>query len=438
MKKKKLPLVSIIIRTKNEERWISKCLKRINDQTYKNFEIIIVDNISSDNTLKKAKNFKIKKIVKIKRYLPGKAINEGIKVSSGEFIVMLSSHCLPVKNTWLSKLVKTISENDNFAAVYGRQEPMEFTKDNDKRDMYLLFGLDRKIQVKETFFHNANSIIKKNIWKRFPFDNKVTNIEDRLWAERIIKNNFNIVYEPEASVFHYHGIHQNNNDKRLKNVVKIVSDKINTGSINPKSINIFAIIPIKGISQKIGNSHLIKYTIDQLKSSKYVDKIVITSDNNSTLKLSKKYGADIQVLRPKKLSKPKVSLEEVQKFTLNKLEKKNYDIDLILHCEETYPLRDKNVFDKIITKILSEGLDTVIISKRESNWLWSEKNNHFDRIDGGIFREYKEKVWLVIMGGCITYPEFLRQGKLLGDKVGLFEITNPLSFIEVRSKGQSN
>ena len=35
MKKKKLPLVSIIIRTKNEERWISKCLKRINDQTYK-------------------------------------------------------------------------------------------------------------------------------------------------------------------------------------------------------------------------------------------------------------------------------------------------------------------------------------------------------------------------------------------------------------------
>ena len=49
--------------------------------------------------------------------------------------------------------------------------------------------------------------------------------------------------------FHYHGIHQNNNNKRLKNVVKIVSNKINAGSINPKSINIFAIIPIKGISK---------------------------------------------------------------------------------------------------------------------------------------------------------------------------------------------
>ena len=44
------PLVSIIIRTKNEERWISKCLKRINEQTYKKFEIIIVDNGSTDKT----------------------------------------------------------------------------------------------------------------------------------------------------------------------------------------------------------------------------------------------------------------------------------------------------------------------------------------------------------------------------------------------------
>ena len=37
-------MVSIIIRTKNEERWINYCLKSIFDQTYKNFEIIIVDN----------------------------------------------------------------------------------------------------------------------------------------------------------------------------------------------------------------------------------------------------------------------------------------------------------------------------------------------------------------------------------------------------------
>ena len=76
-----------------------------------------------------------------------------------------------------------------------------------------------------------------------------------------------------------------------------------------------------------------------------------------------------------------------------------------------------------------------MFQKERDNWLWSEKNNHFDRIDSGdIPREYKEKSMVGYHGiGCITYPEFLRKGKLLGDKVGLYEITNPLSFIEVRS-----
>ena len=62
---KKRELVSIIIRTKNEERWISACLQGIFSQTYKDFEIIIVDNFSTDKTIKKAKQFKIKKILKI-------------------------------------------------------------------------------------------------------------------------------------------------------------------------------------------------------------------------------------------------------------------------------------------------------------------------------------------------------------------------------------
>ena len=41
---KNKPLVSIIIRTKNEEKWITSCIDAIKTQTYKNIEIIIVDN----------------------------------------------------------------------------------------------------------------------------------------------------------------------------------------------------------------------------------------------------------------------------------------------------------------------------------------------------------------------------------------------------------
>ena len=53
-------LVSIIIRTKNEEKWISSCLRSVFRQDYKNIEVVLVDNESTDNTVIKAKEFPIK------------------------------------------------------------------------------------------------------------------------------------------------------------------------------------------------------------------------------------------------------------------------------------------------------------------------------------------------------------------------------------------
>ena len=50
---------SIIVRTKDEERWISQCLRAVFSQTYSNFEVILVDNDSTDQTIAKALNFDI-------------------------------------------------------------------------------------------------------------------------------------------------------------------------------------------------------------------------------------------------------------------------------------------------------------------------------------------------------------------------------------------
>ena len=52
-------LVSIIIRSKDEEKWIGSCLKSIFNQNYNNFEVILVDNYSKDKTISIAKKFNI-------------------------------------------------------------------------------------------------------------------------------------------------------------------------------------------------------------------------------------------------------------------------------------------------------------------------------------------------------------------------------------------
>ena len=430
---------SIIIRTQNAERWINSCFSSIFSQSYKEFEIIVVDNNSTDKTIQKIKNFKVSKIIKIKNYLPGHALNEGIKKSSGKFIVALSAHCIPTNKKWLINLVNSIKEDEKYAGVYGRQQPMSFSSNSDKRDLTIVFGLDRKIQVYDNFFHNANSIIRKSCWDLVNFDKNATNIEDRIWAQEMIKRKFKILYEPKASVYHYHGIHQEGNKERLSNVVSIIEKidtKYETGKINPKKLEICAIIPVRGNSITVGKKKLIDYTLEVLKKSRFINKVVLSTDSKRLGAYSKNKGVSQVIYRPSELSENHINLEAVQKFTLKELENKGYYPDLVLHVEETYPFRLREDIDSIISKLVSNNFDSVILTKAENNWIWIEKNNEYQRIDDGdIPRAFQNKKFIGIHGlGLVTRPEFIRNGKILGNKIGLFNSGHPLANLEIRSK----
>ena len=177
------------------------------------------------------------------------------------------------------------------------------------------------------------------------------------------------------------------------------------------------------------------------KKSKYIKSIYVSSDNNQTIKIAKKYGANI-IFRPKNLSKPKVTLEEVQKYSLLEIEKKQKKIpDLIVHLEETFPFRDPNLIDKLIKHILESGYDTVVAAKEEKGCMWRQENKEkFTRIDEGYLpREFKKKTFIGLHGlCCVTYPEIIRSGKLEGKNVGLYKVDDLVSTIEIRFSEKKN
>lgn len=325
---KKLPLVSIIIRTKNEEKWIESCLKRIESQSInsKNIEIIIVDNNSSDQTISRAKKYKVK-IFFIKKYLPGKALNYGIKKANGKYIVCLSAHCVPANKDWLKHLLISLKSN-KVAGVYGRQIPLPYSSDFDKRDLINLFGQDKKIQIKDTFFHNANSAFRKAVWKKYKFDENTEHIEDRIWGHKVIKNGFKIIYEPKAAVYHWHGINQEMDAQRCSKIVNILESLGQEYKCKHfdsiENLNCIAIIPLRGESIKINkNNFLLEVTINDLKKSKYLNNIYIASDNKKNILISKKYGVKAPFLRPKYFSDDHVDINTILSFYLNKIDSDN-------------------------------------------------------------------------------------------------------------------
>ena len=214
------PKVSVIIRTKNEERWIEPCLKMVLNQTHENVEVVIVDDRSTDRTLDRARRYP-GGTPGIDEYYPGRALNEGIRAAEGSIVACLSAHCIPVNELWLSELIAPL-QNEQVAGAYGRQEPLPFSSDADKRDLLTVFGLDAKLQTKDPLFHNANSALRRVTWDIFPFDEMVTNLEDRVWGQKVISEGLKIAYTPDARVYHWHGIHQGLDSKRARGVVRVL------------------------------------------------------------------------------------------------------------------------------------------------------------------------------------------------------------------------
>lgn len=426
--------VSIIIRTKNEEKWISSCLAAVFKQTYKNFEVIIVDNNSTDKTVEKTKVFNVK-IVQIDDFFPGKALNIGIRNSKGNVIVSLSGHCIPVDDQWLANLLRNLDEKQ-VAGVYGRQEPLSFTSDVDKRDLINTFRLERIIQTKDSFFHNANSMLRRSVWDQIPFDEEVTNIEDRLWGKAVIEKGWKIVYEPKASVYHYHGIHQNSNQIRCSNVVKILEDLdiVKNNVINAKELKIIALVPIKKDLKQEHTRLLVNYTLRDLKRSKYIDKIYVVSDDKEIAEEAKKEGALIPFLRPKELSSNYVDISDVCKYALDRLEKENILADLVVSASITYPFRPAGIFDTLINEIIISGMDTVVAVRPEFRISWKINEKELNQLNDFRPRVFKDPIQIGMFGlGCVTHPFKIRENEIISGKVGIYEVNNQLCSFEVRT-----
>ena len=217
------PVLSVIIRSKNEARWMERCLKALAFQRLQAIETIVVDNDSTDGSWQIAEQMGARMVrMPADQFSYGRAINVGCAVARSPVLAILSAHCVPVNDLWADYLLGALAQSSRIVGVYGRQEPLPDTPDFDKRDLWLTFREDRVYQRRDVFFHNANSAIPRAVWQAHPFDEDIAGQEDREWGQRMIALGHSLVYEPQARVYHQHGIHQGRNEARAARVVRVI------------------------------------------------------------------------------------------------------------------------------------------------------------------------------------------------------------------------
>ena len=185
---KRAPMVSVVITTRNSANTLGRLLKSIKQQSYKNMEIIIVDNNSSDKTVEISKKY----TRKVYNFSPERSAqrNFGAKKAKGEYVLILDS----------DMVLTTIVIEECFEKIKNPSGPGQSQKSKIKIGGVVIpeksFGrgfwakiksFEREINQGEAYFESARFFPKNIFWKFTGYDESLTGPEDWDLPQRIAR-----------------------------------------------------------------------------------------------------------------------------------------------------------------------------------------------------------------------------------------------------------
>ncbi|WP_158582899.1 glycosyltransferase family 2 protein [Lysinibacillus yapensis] len=201
----KKPLISVIIPTFNRGNIILDTIQSVLNQTYTNFELLIVDDASTDHTSEMVNSISDQRIkyIKLNQNTKGKeARNKGITESTGEFIAFLDSDDLWAREK-LEKQLKFMIKNANninhafcFTNLY-MQKDTKLVNCTNK-----LFSPSKNVMdyilSEKNIVQTSTYMVSSNLAKRTLFNNTLTKHQDWDFCLRLLKNQAEFLFYPES------------------------------------------------------------------------------------------------------------------------------------------------------------------------------------------------------------------------------------------------
>lgn len=219
--------VSVIVCSKNDEKNIIELVPLLANQDYPDFEIILIDDASTDETLthfkrfeKEYSNIRIVKIVPTEAFWGNKkyALTLGIKSAQKDYLLFIEPNCLPKTNKWISEISSGFSEKKTIVLGYSAFKKVRFSLLNILTRHQSLFsavqyfswaklghpymGISRNMGYKKDEFFKINGFIS-HMRSRFGDDDLFINQASN-------SKNTDVVYSPSS--FTYAAPHQTYSD----------------------------------------------------------------------------------------------------------------------------------------------------------------------------------------------------------------------------------
>lgn len=200
---------SVIIPVYNDPRGIEHTLRSVVNQNFphETYEIIVVDNGSTDNTADIVHSFSNKWPLLVRLVSENKtqnsyvARNKGVNVSRGEIIVFIDAD-MTVERHWLNDVMNVFQ--DNQIAYIGTRVKMYLQKKSTvaSYDMATDFNIERYINQSH-FAPTCCLAVKKELFAHLgPFDSRLLSSADKEFGNRVYKAGYALSYIPSVVVYH--------------------------------------------------------------------------------------------------------------------------------------------------------------------------------------------------------------------------------------------
>ena len=433
------PLVTVYITNYNYAPFLEQSVESVLDQTFQDFELIIIDDGSTDGSRDIIERYRENDKVRV-IYQQNKGLNAtnnvAISEAQGKYIVRLDADDF-LEPSALGMMVTLMEADSELGLVFPDYYYVD--EEGNVTGQERRHHFDDEVTLYDQPAHGACTMVRLDFLKKMGGYDEEFTCQDgyELWVKFVTFYKVTNISRPLFS-YRRHGNNLTVNEDRILNTRKAIKEKFVSRHLqSPKTL---AILPVRDTFigsinwplKEYGAKTVLEHKVQQCLNSRNINHIVITSADAGTLQIARQAyasNAQVQVVeRPAELAREGVSLKETIDLVLGQV---NSEFDALATISLDYPYVDSSIIDEAVNTLAIFKSDSVISTRADLSTYYMHNGNTLKPIlDQNKYTRYEREALYKGVGGLVvsTMKSYAKHKSILGNRIAHVLLTSKEAF----------
>jgi CMP-N-acetylneuraminic acid synthetase len=437
--------VSVILTNHNYGKYLRESITSVLAQTFKDFELIIIDDGSRDNSHHILNDFQGKKNVIILKNKQTQGIaassNRAICNANGKYIIRLDADDYFDENALLV-FTHFLDSNPDVAVVYP-----DYFKVRDNREIMQYVKIPKigeEIKLLDIAANGAGAMFRKSAFDKIGGYDSNIRYQDHydFWIKMITTFKVANINLP---LFYYrqHGSSTSSylNLKEKLQARRYIKEKFVNKNMSDKKLKTVGIIPAREKFdvvdllplEQFAGKPLLAYSVEEAMKAKWLNNVIVCTESSQIAGIAEDLGAEVMI-RPRSMADTSIPLIDTVNFVISSLEKKNDHFDAVALLPVNCPFRTSSNIDEAVNTLLIYDAESVISVFENLNTLYQHGKHGLEAVaEGGFLKRDRDILYEENEAISLSKTEFIKNGKFFGQRLSHVLMT-PEESLRIKDK----